>query len=117
MKRRCFALFVVLLAIVVALLVGCSKGPEADVNINATVIDLYPERSGVRVTDVNGGRKYEVLVTPSTELTYNDETIALDELQHGYQVHLWANAVQGKEFKYEALKIKVIDAGGAAPRR
>ena len=112
------AILMLALVLLSGLLLACGpKGPKADVDINATIVDLYLDRDGIRVTDMIGGRKYELLVPPTTEITYNEEALELDQLQHGYQIHLWANEVSGKEFKYEALKIQVMDLGGAAPRR
>ena len=100
------------------LLLACGpKGPKADVDINATIVDIYLDREGLRVTDIIGGRKYELLVPSTTEITYNEQVTTLDQLKHGYQIHLWANEVSGKPFKYEAVKIQVIDLGGAAPPR
>jgi len=117
MTSRYYGLLLVVL-VLSSLLVACGpKGPESDIDINARVLEVYQDTKVLRVGEFDAGRKYEIYVADSISIDHAGTALGLADLQPSWQVRIWANKVSGKEWKYEAVQISVIDTGGAAPAR
>jgi len=117
MKTRHYGLLFVIL-VLSSLLVACGpQGPESDIDINARVLEIYADTKVLRVGEFDAGRKYEIYVADSVSIDHAGTALGLTDLQPTWQVRIWANKVSGKDWKYEAVQINVIDTGEAAPAR
>ena len=99
-------------------IVACgSKEPKADFDMNARVLEVYADRQILRIGEFDAGRKYEVLITDSTQIQEDGKAIRLEDLKPTYQIRIWFNKVSEEAAKYEAVRIDVVDTGQAAPSR
>ncbi|MFH1086856.1 MAG: hypothetical protein V1772_13975 [Chloroflexota bacterium] len=110
-----FVIVIVALGLSLTLAACGPKEPKAEIDINARLLDIYADRSVVRVGEQGAGRKYEILVTDKSEIILDGKKVTLTDLQVGFQIRVWANTLQGGDVKYELLKLEVVDRGDAAP--
>ena len=117
-QQRWFLIIVLALGLGLVL-AACSgpAGPKTELDINARILDIYADRSVVRIGEQDAGRKYEMLVTDKTEIILDGKPVTLADLELGFQIRVWANSLQGGDVKYEVVKLEVIDRGDAAPSR
>lgn len=114
--RQCALLLVAL--VLSSLLIACGpQGPKSDIDINARVLEIYEDTKVLRVGEFDAGRKYEIYVADSVAIDHAGKALGLMDLKPTWQVRIWANQVSGKNWKYEAVQINVIDTGEAAPAR
>ena len=114
---RCVFLALSLMGVLSVLLACGGGGPDADIDMTARVLEVYIDRRILRVGEFDAGRKYEILVTETVPIKYGDETLALTDLKTFYQIRIWVNEVTGKDHKYEAVEIEVLDLGDPATTR
>ena len=114
---RCAFLALVLMVASGLLLACAGGGPEADIDMTARVLEVYADRRILRVGEFDAGRKYEIFVSEAVPIEFGDQTLALTDLKTFYQMRIWVNKVTGKDHKYEAVRIDVIDLGDPATTR
>ena len=112
MKLRTALWLVLVLALSVGAIVGCSKGPETEIkDLRVLVTHPFPETRSFRGLAFDG-KQYDIFVTENTVIVSDtEEPYTYESIIRGDELDVWLNKIpkspEPDPAHYEALQIRV----------
>jgi hypothetical protein len=104
-------MLLVVVALAAGFVVGCDKGPEAEVKVRVLVTHLFPDTMGFRGLAFDG-KEYDFFITEKTVIKSDtDEVYTYKDIIRGDELDLWLNKIpkspEPDPPQYEAVQIRV----------
>ncbi|MFH1084240.1 MAG: hypothetical protein V1772_00555 [Chloroflexota bacterium] len=112
MKLRTMLWLALVLALAAGLLVGCSKGPEAEIkNLRVLVTHLFPDTTSFRGLAFDG-KEYDFFITEKTVIKSDtDQVYTYKDIILGDELDLWLNKIpkspEPDPLQYDAVQVKI----------